>query len=115
MVIELANGALRRAVLRPPVDTAPFLEAAKRCGVRKMGVERKEYDLLERPGFAQRLGGFRGQRVPVAHGNDGDGIDLARERVDQCAALPLGERSDRGTAANLGVLPTHGNGTPGRN
>src|SRR5580704_3765311 len=78
MVVELADRALRRATFRLPIDAAPFLEAAKSCGIRELRVERKEHDLIQRRGLAQRFDGFRGHWMPIAHSNNGDRFNLAR-------------------------------------
>src|SRR5277367_1602860 len=78
IVVELTDSALRRATFWLPIDAPPLLEAAKSCGIRELRVERKEHDLIQRRGLAQRLDGFFGHWMPVAHGDDGDGINLAR-------------------------------------
>src|SRR5580658_10501432 len=46
MIVKLANRALRRAAIRLSVNAPPFLEAAKRRGVRKMGIQRQKHDLV---------------------------------------------------------------------
>src|SRR5277367_2279298 len=46
VVVELTDGALRRAIFWLPIDATPFLEAAESCGIRELRVERKEHDLV---------------------------------------------------------------------
>src|SRR5580692_5258777 len=78
MIVKLADRALRWPNLRRAVDPAPFFEAAQCRRIRKMRVERQKDDLLERPSFAQSRNGLLGERMPVAHSDHGDRINLTR-------------------------------------
>jgi len=87
VVEEMFDGALGEAVLRLAVDAAPFFQAAKRGGVGIMRVKRKKDQFIEPVGLFDRGDGVFGERLPVAHGCDGDRIEVRADGRDEFGAL----------------------------
>ena len=108
MIVEIFDGAFGESVDRFAVDAAPFFEAAERGGVGIVGIEREEDEFIETAGRFEGGDGVFGERLPVAHGGDGDGIDVGLEGLDEADALAFGENADGRAAANHGVASGDG-------
>src|SRR5712664_4994282 len=59
MVVEIIDRAFRWSGRWTPLsligDSAPFLHAAQRSGVRIMRIQRQQYDFVQRAGLTQRF------------------------------------------------------------
>ena len=108
MIVEGFNAALGERVDRFAVDAAPFLEAAERGGVGIVGIEREQDEFVEMAGGFEGGDGVFGERLPVAHGGDGYGIDVGLEGADKAGALAFGEDGDGRAAADHGVASGDG-------
>ena len=71
--------------------------------------EREKNEFIEAAGFFKRGDGVFGERLPVAHGGDGNGIDVGLQSGDEFSSLALGEDANGGTAADHGVTLGNGN------
>jgi len=103
VIVEVFDGTLGKSVNRFAVNAAPLFEAAERGGVGIMGIERQEDKFIEAAGIVKRGDGVFGEGLPVAHGRDGDRVDVRLEGLDEADALAFGENGDGGATANHGV------------
>jgi hypothetical protein len=107
MIVESFDGAFGKRVERLAIDAAPLFQAAERGGVGIVRIEREKNEFVEAAGPLQGGDGVFGERFPVAHGGDGNGIDIRRDGLDEADALAFGEDGNGGAAADHGV--TSGN------
>jgi len=110
MIVEVFNGTLRKSVNRFAVNAAPLFETAERGGIGIMGIERQEDKLIETAGIFKRCDSVFGKGLPVAHGSNGDRINVRLKCLDEADALAFGENGDGGATANHGVASGDGGG-----
>ncbi len=68
-----------------------------------MGIEGEEDEFIETAVFFECGDGIFGERLPIAHGGDGDRIDVRLQGGDEFGALALREDANRRAAADHGV------------
>jgi hypothetical protein len=108
MIVEIFDGAFGEGVDRFTIDTAPFFEATESGGVGIVRVKREEDKFIEGASGFECGDGVFGERLPVAHGGDSDGIDVGLEGFDEADALAFGENADGRAATNHGVASGDG-------
>ena len=111
VVEEVFDGALGERVCGRAVDAAPFFQATERGGVGIVRVKREKDKFIEAVGFFDGGDGVFGERLPVAHRGDGDGIEVRADSGDEFAALAFSEDGDGRAAADLAVTQSDGRST----
>ena len=84
----------------------PFVQAAAGGGAGILRIERQQHDLLRRVRL-QLANGFRGERMPIAHGHHHARIEIAPQLGLQRPRLPLGKLQDRRAAPDLRIMMPH--------
>jgi len=108
MIVEVLDAALGKIVVGLAVDATPFFEAAERGGIRIVRVEREEDEFVEAAGLFEGGDGVCCEWFPIAHGSDGQGINIGLQSGDKFRALALGEDANGRAAADHGVAPGDG-------
>ncbi len=103
MIVEIFDGALGKRVDRFTVNATPLFEAAERSSVGIMGIQREKDEFIQTASRFEGGDGVFGERLPVAHSRDGDGIDVGSEGLNETSALAFSEKGDRRAATNHGV------------
>jgi hypothetical protein len=78
-------------------------------------VKREKDEFIEMPGVAESGDGVFGERFPVAHGDDADGVDVRSQGLYEMGALAFGEDADGRAPADLAIAFGDRDGTARRN
>src|SRR5207245_1963243 len=78
MVVKMIDRVLWRAAGGISIHPAPFLQAAECRGIRVVGIKRQKHDFIQWASPAQSFDRLARERMPVAHGSNGYGIDVRR-------------------------------------
>jgi len=103
MIVEVLDGAFGEGVDGLAVNTTPLFETAERGGIGIVRIKRKKDEFVETPLLFDFGCGVLSEGLPVAHGGDGDGIDVRFKRFYKTDALAFGENANGRAAANLSV------------
>src|SRR6202030_755669 len=90
---DLARRGWRAALRRRlrGVDATPFFQAAERGGEGGMRIKRQQNESVECRRWPYSVDSFLRERMPVAHGDEAAGVEVARKGGFESARLKFGE------------------------
>src|SRR6266403_3923166 len=107
MIVKLADGAFWRSAGRFSVHAFPLFQTAQRRRVRKMRIEREQYNFVKRSGLLKRFHGIHSHWPPIPHRGYGHSIEVRRKRGHQGTPLALRQYPDWRTPPNQCVTASH--------